>query len=37
MSEMKDKKCPYCDHIFPLDFIICPNCGKKNLKDYKKL
>ncbi len=30
--EMK-KECPKCRHTFPMDFTICPNCGKK----YRKL
>jgi len=32
MDEKEDKKCPHCRHSFPLDFRICPHCGKK----YKK-
>ncbi|GAI06326.1 unnamed protein product, partial [marine sediment metagenome] len=31
-DEKEDKKCPHCRHSFPLDFRICPHCGKK----YKK-
>jgi uncharacterized OB-fold protein len=29
MNEEFEKRCPHCGHIFPLDFIICPKCGKK--------
>jgi len=32
MDEKEDKKCPHCKHSFPLDFRVCPHCGKK----YKK-
>jgi uncharacterized Zn-finger protein len=34
MIENIEKKCPYCGHIFPLDFRICPHCGKKYDKKY---
>jgi hypothetical protein len=34
MSEERDKQCPYCKHIFPFDFRICPQCGKKYDKPY---
>ena len=30
MDEERELKCPHCGHIFSLDFIICPNCGKKS-------
>jgi predicted Fe-Mo cluster-binding NifX family protein len=29
MEKKDDRKCPYCGHIFPFDFRICPHCGKK--------
>jgi len=29
MKFNKEKKCPFCDHVYPFDFSFCPNCGKK--------
>jgi uncharacterized Zn-finger protein len=29
MNEEIEKQCPYCGHIFPFAFRICPYCGKK--------
>jgi uncharacterized Zn-finger protein len=34
MKKEIEKKCPHCEHIFSIDFIICPNCGKKYNKKY---
>jgi len=29
MDKEIEKQCPHCARIFPLDFIICPKCGKR--------
>jgi uncharacterized Zn-finger protein len=34
MDKEKEKQCTYCGHIFPIDFKICPHCGKKYNKKY---
>ena len=25
-----DYKCPHCNHSYPLNFNICPSCGKRS-------
>ena len=29
MDREIEKQYPHCGRIFPLDFIICPKCGKR--------
>jgi len=25
-----DYECPHCNHSYPIDFSICPSCGKRS-------